>query len=49
MRIAYAWFLCRALLPLGASLERKETHTELKESSTAHDTTSVDTPIPSIG
>ena len=49
VRIAYAWFLCRALLPLGASLKRKETHTELKESSTAHDTTSVDTPIPSIG
>jgi hypothetical protein len=35
--------------PLGTGLERKEKHTELKESSTEHDRTSVNTPIPSIG
>jgi hypothetical protein len=41
--------LRRTLRPLSISRERKEKHGEIKKSSTEHGTTSVDTPISSIG
>ena len=49
VRIACDWLLRRTLLPLSVSLERKEKHTGLKKSSSEQVSTSVDTPIASIG
>ena len=49
VRIACSGFLRRTLWPLSISRERKEKRDEIEKSSTEHGTTSVDTPIASIG
>ena len=49
VRIVCNWFLHSAMLRLGVGLKREQANSDLEQSSTEHDATSFDDPLPSFG